>query len=90
MTFYVAPLGILPLREVKAMPPYRLARLVPDQMTAIENLENELGVTLVAYEPMCDTLQDATEERLDDSAEAQAETLDGIVDTYRTHDPEVI
>lgn len=33
------------------MPPYRLAHLTPDQMLSIEELENELGLTLIAYEP---------------------------------------
>lgn len=30
--------------------PYRLANLTPDQMMRLENLENELGVTLIAYD----------------------------------------
>jgi hypothetical protein len=33
------------------MPPYRLAELSAEQMQMIENLENEIGLTLVAYEP---------------------------------------
>lgn len=31
------------------MPPYRIADLSPQQLGAIENLEDQLGVTLVAW-----------------------------------------
>lgn len=33
------------------MPPYRLARLSDEQLMKIEALENEIGTTLIAYEP---------------------------------------
>lgn len=33
------------------MPPYRIATLNPEQLTEIERLEEELGVTLIAWEP---------------------------------------
>lgn len=67
------------------MPTYRLAHLSPEQMTAIESLENEIGLTLVAYEPMCDAVRDGAKARLDEDTSV----LDGLVDTYRTEDPEI-
>lgn len=66
------------------MPPYRLADLSPQQMAALEHLENEIHVTLVAYEPLCDAVRDsATEQSVDGENDL---VLDALVDTYRTHD----
>ncbi len=67
------------------MPPYRLAHLDGDQQMAIENLENELGLTLVAYEPACDAVRESATNQVD---EAERDlVLDALVDTYRTYDP---
>ena len=69
------------------MPPYKLARLSDEQMTMIESLENEIGVTLVAYEPQCDALRDAATQGLT-QGEAQEDLMtDALLDTYRTYDP---
>lgn len=68
------------------MPPYRLAHLSPDQMMALESMENELGVTLVAYEPMCDAVRDSATNNLDAEDDLVA---DALVDTYRTYDPQI-
>ncbi|MFZ5814098.1 MAG: hypothetical protein ACOY93_02170 [Bacillota bacterium] len=71
------------------MPPYKLARLSDEQMMMLEALENEIGVTLVAYEPACDGLRDAATQRLD-QGEAQEDLMtDALLDTYRTYDPPV-
>jgi hypothetical protein len=67
------------------MPPYKLAHLDGDQMNAIENLENELGITLVAYEPMCDAVRDSAANNLNDGESDLV--MDALVDTYRTYDP---
>ena len=70
------------------MPPYRLAHLTPDQMMSIESLENEMGVTLVAYEPMCDAVRDSATNNL--TAEYSDDlVLDALNDTYRTYDPHI-
>jgi hypothetical protein len=63
------------------MPPYRLAHLNPEMHTAISNLEDEIGVTLVAYEP----ISEADSESATDDGDA----LDGILDSYRTFDPQI-
>lgn len=65
------------------MPPYRLAQLNAEQFSAIENLENELGLTLVAYEP------ESTQERQTESAADDGFVLDALVDDYRTFDPHI-
>lgn len=67
------------------MPPYRLAHLSPDQMLSIENLEDEIGVTLVAYEPA--TGGDAMTNNLADDSDSLV--LDALNDTYRTYDPHI-
>lgn len=64
------------------MPPYRLARLNPEQIAAIESLENELGLTLVAYEPATDQSAGNETASADDRF-----VLDALVDDYRTYDP---
>jgi hypothetical protein len=69
------------------MPPYRLAHLNPDQMLAIENMEHDLGVTLVAYEPMCDAVRESTNNVVTDGEENLV--LDALNDTYRTYDPQI-
>lgn len=69
------------------MPPYKLARLSDQEMSKIESLENEIGLTLVAYEPQCDALRDAANQGLT-QGEAQNDLMtDALLDTYRTHDP---
>lgn len=70
------------------MPPYRLAHLTPDQMMAIEGLENEMGVTLVAYEPMCDAVRDSATNNLTPDYGDDL-VLDALNDTYRTYDPHI-
>ena len=67
------------------MPPYRLADLTPDQMMSIEGLENDLGVTLIAWEPS----NEAGAESATNNLETEDETLvlDALNDTYRTYDP---
>lgn len=70
------------------MPPYRLAHLSPDQMMALENMENDLGLTLVAYEPLCDAVRDSATNNLEGSGENDL-VLDALVDTYRTYDPQI-
>ncbi|MGE5674763.1 MAG: hypothetical protein ACM3XM_12980 [Mycobacterium leprae] len=62
------------------MPPYRLANLDPDQLMQIEQLENELGLTLIAWEPDGGANQTVTEE-------ANNFPTDAILDTYETYDP---
>lgn len=69
------------------MPPYKLARLSDEQMMKIESLENDIGVTLVAYEPACDAIRDSVTQNLV-SNEAQNDLMtDALLDTYRTYDP---
>lgn len=68
------------------MPPYRLAQLSPGQMMAIEGLENELGLTLVAYEPEAAAVRDGTEAMSDADDNL---VLDALNDTYRTYDPHI-
>jgi hypothetical protein len=67
------------------LPPYRLAHLSAEQMGALEDLEHEIGVTLVAYEPsagpVAHTATGAVANNENDLV------LDALVDTYRTHDP---
>lgn len=70
------------------MPPYRLAHLTPDQMLSIEGLENDLGVTLVAYEPMCDAVRDSATNNLEPETQDDL-VLDALNDTYRTYDPHI-
>lgn len=65
------------------MPTYRLANLSHDQMTALERMEHEIGVTLVAYEPAGDN---AATNNVD--ADENLVT-DALLDTYRTYDPEI-
>ncbi|MDF2630030.1 MAG: hypothetical protein K0R39_3861 [Symbiobacteriaceae bacterium] len=70
------------------MPPYRLANLTPDQMMSIESLENEMGLTLVAYEPMAEAARDAGANNL--TADYSDDlVLDALNDTYRTYDPHI-
>lgn len=69
------------------MPPYRLAHLSPDQMQSLENLENEIGVTLVAYEPMCDAVRGSATANVDATDAEENLVLDALNDTYRTYDP---
>ena len=68
-------------------PSYRLADLSPDQMGAIERLENNIHVTLIAYEPMCDAVRDSATASVDLSEDYEA--LDALNDTYRTFDPHI-
>lgn len=69
------------------MPPYKLARLSDEQMAAIESLENEIGITLVAYEPICDAVRDTASQNLT-QGEAQDDWMtDALLDNYRTYDP---
>lgn len=69
------------------MPPYKLARLSDEQMSMIEHLENEIGLTLVAYEPMCDAVRDSATQNLA-RGEGQDDLVDdALLDTYRTFDP---
>lgn len=67
------------------MPPYRLARLSDEQMSAIESLQNEMGVTLVAYEPMCEAVRESAADNLESGDDGLV--LDALNDTYRTYDP---
>lgn len=74
------------------MPPYRLARLSDEQMTMVESLENEIGVTLVAYEPACDAVratatQDVDRTKAPDDLMTDDLTTDALLDSYRTYDP---
>ena len=69
------------------MPPYRLAHLSPDQMLSIESLENEIGVTLIAWEPSGETNRDPVASYMD--AEENL-VLDALNDTYRTYDPHLL
>jgi hypothetical protein len=72
---------------VGIMPPYKLARLSDEQMMKIESLENDIGVTLVAYEPACDAIRDSAMQNLSPN-EAQDDLMtDALLDTYRTYDP---
>lgn len=64
------------------MSAYRLARLSEEQMAMIERLENEIGVTLIAYEPLCDAVRK-------DAERGAQQVQDALVDTYRTYDPPV-
>ena len=70
------------------IPPFRLARLSPAQMTAVEHLEHDLNLTLVAWEPghageAATEPESTAATSLDDSDLI----LDALVDDYRTHDP---
>ncbi|MBP2019342.1 hypothetical protein J2Z79_002769 [Symbiobacterium terraclitae] len=49
------------------MPPYRLAQLTDEQLALIEALENDLGLTLVAWEPTDEAPGD--EEQLEGSGQ---------------------
>jgi hypothetical protein len=69
------------------MPPYRLADLTPGQMTALENMENELGLTLIAYEPAGRAAGDSAANNYADAEESLV--LDALNDTYRTYDPQI-
>jgi hypothetical protein len=78
-------------------PPYRLADLSAEQMQMIEHLENEIGLTLVAYEPeagatphtapaaACEIGRPSAAAPVD--ADENQRILDALVDTYRTHQP---
>jgi hypothetical protein len=69
------------------MPPYKLARLSDEQMMKIESLENDIGVTLVAYEPAGDAIRNSATQNLSPN-EAQNDLMtDALLDTYRTYDP---
>jgi hypothetical protein len=68
------------------MPPYRLAHLNPEMHTAIENLEDEIGVTLVAYEPVGEADCESASASINDDGDV---TTDGTLDTYRTFDPQI-
>lgn len=70
------------------MPPYRLAHLTPDQMMTIESLENEMGLTLVAYEPMAEAQHDPATNNLS-IGYGDDLVLDALNDTYRTYDPHI-
>jgi hypothetical protein len=59
---------------------YRLARLSPDQMEAIDRLEQQLGVTLIAYEQGRPTEQDPGFHSVHNSI------LDALNDDYRSVD----
>jgi hypothetical protein len=67
------------------MPPYRIAHLEGDQMQAIENLENQLGLTLIAWEPQAGS-EGATNSAAADNDDL---VLDALNDTYRTYDPHI-
>jgi len=66
------------------MPPYRLADLSPDQMMSLESLENEIGVTLVAYEPSPESDRESATSSMESDL-----VLDALNDTYRTYDPHI-
>ncbi|HEY3364104.1 MAG TPA: hypothetical protein VGK74_03480 [Symbiobacteriaceae bacterium] len=66
-------------------PSYRLADLSPDQMGAIERLENNIHVTLIAYQPMSDAVRDSATAAAGPGEDNEA--LDALNDTYRTFDP---
>ncbi len=73
--------------EVERLPPYRLARLSDQQMGKIEALENEIGLTLIAYEPTGDAVDDTATQQFR-AGEEQHDLIDeALLDTYRTHDP---
>lgn len=63
------------------MPPYRLANLNPDQMMQIEQLENELGFTLIAYEPEAEGISGQAAFH-----EVHDQILDTLNDDYRSED----
>lgn len=67
------------------MLPYRIAHLSPDQMAGMQDLERDMGVALVAYEPVSEAEQGATSSMAEESL-----VLDGLLDTYRTFDPHLI
>lgn len=69
------------------LPPYKLARLSDQQMSKIESLENEIGVTLVAYEPQCDAIRDGVNQGLTQGEGQNDLMTDALLDTYRTYDP---
>ncbi len=66
------------------MPPFRIAELSPEQMGALRDLESEMGVALVAYEPVSEQDRGPTE-----SIDEENLVLDGLLDTYRTFDPHI-
>ncbi|HWI64156.1 MAG TPA: hypothetical protein VNT75_20145 [Symbiobacteriaceae bacterium] len=68
-------------------PNYRLAHLTPDQMLSIENLENDLGITLIAWEPNGQGGRDTATNNLETDADGLV--LDALNDTYRTYDPHI-
>lgn len=51
------------------MIPYRIARLSDSQLVQIESLENEIGVTLIAYEPATTPAEAVVEDPLASSLE---------------------
>ncbi|HYG59835.1 MAG TPA: hypothetical protein VD902_17360 [Symbiobacteriaceae bacterium] len=71
------------------MQPYRVASLSHDQLMSIEKLENNIGVTLVAYEPAhAKTGHGATSNVKAADADENL-VLDALNDTYRTYDPHI-
>lgn len=68
--------------DESSMPPYRLARLSDEQFGKIEALENEIGVTLVAYEPEADGTAYSQSLGADDP---QDSVTDALLDAYRSH-----
>lgn len=70
------------------MPPYRLAHLTPDQMLSLQSLESDMGLALVAYEPLSDATRDSATNNL--TADYGDDlVLDALNDTYRTFDPHI-
>jgi len=69
------------------MPPYHLARLSEEQLMKIESLENEIGVTLVAYAPEGAGAPEETTQRFHVGEEQRDLIDDALLDTYRTYDP---
>jgi|GEM_PF-3105648 len=70
-------------------PVYRIANLNDQQLEAIEGLENDLGVTLIAWEPSGDRLRNNEDARpsanfFEDDGDT---ALQGLLDTYRSFDP---
>jgi hypothetical protein len=54
-------------------------------MGAIERLENNIHVTLIAYQPMSDAVRDSATAAAGPGEDNEA--LDALNDTYRTFDP---
>jgi len=69
------------------VPPYRLANLTPDQMMSIEGLENDLGLTLIAWEPSTEAGRESATNNL--TYDQENLVLDALNDTYRTYDPHI-